>query len=78
MEPQVISRSGLESEVQSLLSELLDTPPGDAEPDWDSFTHVEIVVMVEDHFKLRFDRREIAGIRNARDIVRVLEARLAP
>jgi len=79
--PQATS---LRSDVQRLLSEVLGRPVGDAEnpsreteAGWDSFTHVELVFLLEDHFQVRFEGREIAGLRDVRDIVRLLEARLA-
>jgi acyl carrier protein len=66
------------------LSQALGRPVGDAENPsretearWDSFTHVELVFLLEDHFQLRFEGREIAGLRDAADIVRLVEARLA-
>jgi len=82
--PQTISEGDLHADVRRLLSEALGRPVGEAEnpsreteTGWDSFTHVELVFLLEDHFGVRFEGREIAGLRDSRDIVRLLEARLA-
>jgi acyl carrier protein len=74
----------LKAEVHRLLGQALDrmvgeseNPSRETEPGWDSFTHVEIVCLVEDHFQIRFDGREIGRVQDAEGIVRLLEARLA-
>jgi acyl carrier protein len=74
----------LKSDVHGLLSHALgrsisesENPSRETEPGWDSFTHVEIVCQLEDHFKVRFEGREIARLQDARDIVHLLETRLA-
>jgi len=51
-----------------------ETSPDDIE-DWDSLAQVNIVVACEDEFGVKFDLNDIAGIRNAGDILDVIEAR---
>ncbi len=76
--------ASLNADVRRLLSEALGRTVGDAENPsreteigWDSFTHVEIVFLLEDHFQVRFEGREIARLYDAQQIVSLLEARLA-
>jgi acyl carrier protein len=84
--PQAASQAAadLAAEVRRLAGEALGRPIGDAENpsretegSWDSFTHVELVLLVEDHFQIRFDGREIAGLQDVGQIIRLVESRLA-
>jgi acyl carrier protein len=82
--PQLASLGQLAAEVRALVSEALgrtvgdtENPSRETEKGWDSFTHVEIIFLLEDHFNLRFDGREIAGLQDVGKIVRLLETRLA-
>ncbi len=41
--------------------------------EWDSLSHVLIVVEIEKHFKVRFTSREIRAWQNIRDVLNGLE-----
>jgi acyl carrier protein len=43
--------------------------------DWDSVTHVQLIVTVEERFGVRFNTGEIAGLENVGQMVALVEAR---
>lgn len=45
-------------------------------PEWDSLSHVQLVVAVERHFKIKFDAREIRGFKNIGDMSQAIRTRL--
>jgi acyl carrier protein len=55
------------------------TPSMTAEdvPGWDSLAHVQIMVAIEQAFRIRFRTGEIAAIANVGDLVKRVEMRLA-
>jgi acyl carrier protein len=40
---------------------------------WDSLTHVDLVVAVEKHFKIKLTTREVSTLKNVGDLVRLVE-----
>jgi acyl carrier protein len=38
-------------------------------PNWDSFSHIEIIEMVERHFKVRFGLGEVQDLKTVGDLV---------
>ncbi len=38
-------------------------------PDWDSLAHIELIEMVEHHFKIRFDLAELQIFKQVGDLV---------
>jgi acyl carrier protein len=46
-------------------------------PDWDSFTHVNIIVTVEAHFGIKFQTAEIEELKNVGDFIVLIERKLA-
>ncbi|HVS97329.1 MAG TPA: acyl carrier protein [Puia sp.] len=52
-----------------------ETTAGDV-AEWDSLTHVQLVVAIEKKFGVRFTSREIQGWKNVGQLVDTLSARL--
>ena len=46
--------------------------------EWDSLTHIELVVGIEKHFRVRFTAAEIQGFKNVGEMCRSLEAKIGP
>lgn len=51
-----------------------ETTANDIE-DWDSLTHVQLIVALEKHFNIRFTSLEIQKFKNVGDICRAIEAK---
>lgn len=75
-------------QVQAAVSELLSITIGrpiaqtesvtrDAEPTWDSLKHVELILMLEEHFGVQFSEEEMAALRSSDEIVRAIERKNA-
>lgn len=43
--------------------------------DWDSLTHVVLIMAVEKEFSIRFSASEIASLENVGDLITVIEAK---
>jgi acyl carrier protein len=54
----------------------VDTKPGDI-PAWDSMGHVALVSSLERVFGLSFDVDEVMEMENVRQIIKIVEAKLA-
>ena len=46
-------------------------------PEWDSLSHIELVVAVEKHFRIKFTAREVQAFRNVGEMCDAIERRLA-
>jgi len=44
---------------------------------WDSLSHVNLIVMVEKRFKIKFDTKELLKFKNVGDLRRSIESKLA-
>jgi acyl carrier protein len=48
-----------------------DLSAGDV-PEWDSLSHVRLLVTVERQFKIKFSNSEIEGLKNVGDLIRLV------
>ncbi|WP_239473863.1 acyl carrier protein [Sphingomonas longa] len=71
------------SRVQSIMADTFDdddltvtadTTAADVE-DWDSLSHIRLVVAIEREFGIKFSNAEIEGLQNVGDLVRAIEAK---
>jgi acyl carrier protein len=73
----------LESAI-TIVSDLFDVPPSELSLDtmltsvngWDSLQHVNLIIDIERHFRIRLCEREIVSIRGIRDIVDIVSVSL--
>lgn len=76
------------SEIQAAVAELLSVTVGrqipqtesvtrDSEPTWDSLKHVELILMLEEHFGIQFSEEEMAALRSSSEIVGAIEKKNA-
>lgn len=45
-------------------------------PGWDSLAHINLILAIERHFKIRFATTEIGGLDNLGELVAMIEAQL--
>ncbi len=71
-------------EVQEIFRDILDeenlvltddTTANDVEG-WDSLTHIQLVVAVEKHFKIKFTSKEILSWNNIGEMINSVESKL--
>jgi acyl carrier protein len=79
-----MERKELLAEINKVFVDILDndlivlseeTSADDIE-EWDSLTHVQLVVAVEKHFKIRFTSREIQSWKNIGEMIQSVESKL--
>jgi acyl carrier protein len=72
-----MSRDQALKEINTIFKDVLDdesiavnfeTTANDVEA-WDSLTHIQLVVAIEKHFKLRFTSREIQSWKNVGEMI---------
>lgn len=51
-----------------------ETTANDIE-DWDSIEHINLITAVEDAFGMRFQMREVSGMKNVGEMVQIIESR---
>ena len=72
-----MEKSQILDEVQAIFREVLDneeivlaneTTADDIE-EWDSLTHIQLIVAIEKHFKIKFTSKEILSWQNVGELV---------
>lgn len=78
-----MEKSQILDEVQAIFREVLDneeivlaneTTADDIE-EWDSLTHIQLIVAIEKHFKIRFTSREILSWQNVGQLIDSIAAK---
>ena len=46
-------------------------------PGWDSLNHINIIVAVEEHFKVKFKSMELLKLKNVGELQKLLDSKLA-
>jgi len=72
-----LTPDGVLAELQPIFQEALDRPTLSVSrkssalntPKWDSLAHIELIEMVESHFKIRFGLSELQDLKEVGDLV---------
>lgn len=57
--------------------EIIETTTGADVPGWDSLSHINVILAVEEHFGVRFKGAEVLRLKNVGDLQRLLDSKLA-
>jgi acyl carrier protein len=71
-------------EIQEAVAELLsislerhvaqaESVTRDSDPNWDSLKHVQLILLLEEHFGLQFSEEEMSALRSSDEIVHAIE-----
>ncbi len=44
--------------------------------DWDSITHISLVIAIEDHFQVKLSAADVANLKNVGEMIALLQNRL--
>jgi len=73
------------AELHPIFQEVLDDPNLEITlessarntPNWDSLAHIDLIELIEQHFKVRFALGELQDLKNVGDLIAVLTAKTA-
>ena len=75
-----MTRVEIQAAVAELLSINLERPVASAElvtrdsdPKWDSLKHVQLILLLEEHFGVQFSEEEMGALRSSGEIVKAIE-----
>lgn len=80
-----MDRSEILKQVNGIFTDIIDeeniklspeTTANDIEG-WDSLTHIQLVVAIEKHFKIRFNSKEIQGWKNIGELVDSISGKIS-
>lgn len=79
-----MERAEIFSQIQTIFEDILDdevitlgeTTTADDVEGWDSLTHIQLVVAVEKHFKVKFKSKEILSWKNVGEMVDCIVSKL--
>jgi acyl carrier protein len=57
--------------------ELTDSTVATEVPGWDSLSHMNVLLAVEKHFRIRFRNVEVLRVKNVGDLQRLVDSKLA-
>jgi len=57
--------------------QLKDTTTADDVMDWDSLSHIQLIVAIEKHFKIKFTTAEIGNFRNVGEMCDAIMKKIA-
>lgn len=75
----------IKEKVQSIFQDVFDdeklviseSTSGPDIEDWDSLSNVDLIVAMENEFKIKFNIREIQTLKNVGDMIKLIEKELA-
>ena len=79
-----MERAEIFSQIQTIFEDILDdevitlgeTTTADDVEGWDSLTHIQLVVAIEKHFKVKFKSKEILSWKNVGEMVDCIASKL--
>lgn len=79
-----MNRSQVLSQVQDIFRDILDedelilteTSTAEEVDGWDSLTHIQLVVAIENHFKFKFTSKEILSWKNVGEMIDSIQSKI--
>jgi len=73
------------SEIQSIMQDVFDdesivideTSTADDVDGWDSLTHIQLIVAIEKHFKIKFSSKEILSWKNVGEMLEGIASKMS-
>ena len=82
----MVASDGIYADLNAIFRDVFDDDAivvrpdltADDVPEWDSLSHIRLVLAVQKHFKAKFSAAEIAGLKNVGDLARLIQSKAAP